>query len=313
MRILNPALAAWLKTANLAAQHAIAAGFKPTPVNMREILALTTRMNVTNIPHIPVVLDDIVPTGGYPVPVRIYHPSPLEKLPVLVYFHGGGHVSGSVSVYDPICRKLAMATRHVVVSAEYRLAPECAYPAGLEDAIGVVRYVWRVLDDRQLNYRHILSIAGDSGGGALCASVSGKPQFESDVDIKRQVLIYPSVDYTLSMPSVKEFARGFLLEESKIFWYFNNYFQHGEDYREASPLFWKFTKNLPETFVITAGFCPLRDEGKAYAQKVRDAGVYSVELEMEDMIHAFVNMENIVPDACRKLYAEIAAFMQRPY
>lgn len=311
MRALHPVLVPWLQNFNAAVEMSLAGGFRATPTNAREWLANCTRMYVTNIPPVAWVQDDLVPTWEYRVPIRIYHPAPPEALPVLVYFHGGGHMCGSVTVYDPICRKLALASKHIVVSVDYRLAPENPYPAGLHDAIGVVRNLWPVLDARKLNYTRDLSIGGDSGGGALAASVSGILQHESAIRIRKQVLIYPSLDYTLSLPSVKENAVGFLLEKDKVNWYFDNYFQHEEDRRKASPLFWEYTPNMPETLVVTAEFCPLRDEGRQYVRRLVEAGAHAEELPFDTMIHAFINMENLVPDACTQMYAAIGAFLQR--
>ena len=120
MRALHPVLVPWLQNFNAAVEMSLAGGFRATPTNAREWLANCTRMYVTNIPPVAWVQDDLVPTWEYRVPIRIYHPAPLEPLPVLVYFHGGGHMCGSVTVYDPICRKLALASRHIVVFVDTR-------------------------------------------------------------------------------------------------------------------------------------------------------------------------------------------------
>lgn len=309
MRQLHPQLEDWLKKSNALMATLVAGGYKATPVNTREGLAALTRVYVKDVPAVSWVQDDYVDTPVYRVPVRIYHPKPEEALPVLVYFHGGGHMAGSVSVYDPICRKLALAANHIVVAPEYRLAPECPYPAGITDGLGVVKYLWRTLDDRGLRYRRQLSVGGDSGGGAMTATVTGRAQFDASLDIRRQVMIYPSLDYTMSTPSIEENAVGYLLEKEKVAWYFDSYFQHGEDRKAASPLFWDYTTRLPETLIVTAEFCPLRDEGLAYLEKAKAAGVPVRHLHMPDMIHAFINMEDLVPEACRAMYGVIGEFL----
>ncbi len=311
MSTLHPALVTWLKKSNALMEELAANGFKATPVNAREALAGLTRIHVKHIPPVAWVQDDYVDTPDYRVPVRIYHPRPDEALPVLVYFHGGGHMAGSVTVYDPICRKLARATDHIVVAPEYRLAPECPYPAGITDAYGVIKNLWRTLDGRGLKYSPLLSVGGDSGGGAMTATVTGKGQFDAGLSIRKQFMIYPSLDYTMSTPSIEENGKGYLLDRDKIFWYLDSYFQKGEDRKAASPLFWEFTPRLPETLMITAAFCPLRDEGIAYVQKARAAGLVVEHLHFDDMIHAFVNLEELVPDACRKMYETIGAFLQK--
>ena len=310
MRSLHPALVPWLDDFNALVKKLIAAGFKASPINAREGLANLTRANVTSRTDIAWVQDDYVATPGYHVPVRIYHPAPDTALPVLVYFHGGGHMAGSVTVYDPICRKLAKATGHIVVAPEYRLAPECPYPHGIEDACNVVKYLWDTLDLRKLRYTKTLSIGGDSAGGALAATVSAKAQFDAGVSVAKQFLIYPSLDYTMQTPSIEENAVGYLLQKDKILWYFDSYFTHQEDRKAASPLFWECTARIPKTLVITAEFCPLRDEGIRYAEKLKVAGVTTEHLHFDDMIHTFVNLEDIVPDACTRLYSAIGTFMR---
>lgn len=311
-RQVSPRLQPWLENFNRQMAALIANGFKATPTNAREGLANLTRALVTDIPDIAWYQDDLVAGPTYDVPVRIYHPEPSTALPVLVYLHGGGHMAGSVVVYEPICRKLARAARHIVVSVDYRLAPECPYPTGVNDAYAVVKNLWPVLEARALNFTPRLSLAGDSGGGALCATVAHLAQFDAGVAIKRQALIYPSLDYTMHLPSIAQNAEGYLLERHKIGWYFDHYFLNAENRQTASPLYMAFTEELPASLVITAEFCPLRDEGFAYVEKVRQANVEVEHFHLEDMIHAFMNMEDLVKDACEAVYARIARFLNQP-
>jgi len=226
-----------------------------------------------------------------------------------VYYHGGGHMAGSVDVYDPICRKIALATHHIVVSVDYRLAPEHPFPAGVEDACAVVQHVWAVLDRNALKYHSRLSIAGDSGGGALCATVAHRMQRRPEIEIRYQVLIYPSLDYTLSYPSVEINGTGYLLEREKIEWYFNHYFQNDEDRYQASPLFMEVGQRMPSTLVVTAEYCPLRDEGAAYVRRLQKKDVNAECLHFDTMIHAFINMERVVPEACVATYAAMSRFL----
>ena len=134
MRKGAPNLQPWLEQYNRLIKELAQTGFKQTPTNAREGLARLTRDLVTDIPQVAWIQDDLVLAPEYTVPVRIYHPAPATRLPVLIYCHGGGHMAGSVTVYDPLCRKLALACRHIVVSPEYRLAPECPFPAAVRDA-----------------------------------------------------------------------------------------------------------------------------------------------------------------------------------
>lgn len=311
MRQVSPKLQTWLDNFNVQVAAIVAGGFKPTATNAREGLANLTKGFVTDIPAVAWVQDDLVSGDEYNVPVRIYHPEPETALPVLVYYHGGGHMAGSVTVYDPICRKLALATRHIVVAADYRLAPECPYPAGVNDAYTVVQNLWATLDGREVNYLPRLSIAGDSGGGALVASVSGKAQFDEKVTIEKQVMVYPSLDYTMNTESMDLNATGYLLQKGKIAWYFDNYFQNGEDRKEASPLHQAITDGLPKTLLFTAEFCPLMDEGKQYCEKAIAAGAQVEHIHFDDMIHTFLNMEDLVKEECDAVYQAISEFLNK--
>lgn len=309
MRKLAPKIEEWLEGYNKMVEKLKANGFRPTSTNAREGLANLTSNLVTKKPAVKWIQDDMVEGKGFDIPVRIYHPRPEMSLPVLIYFHGGGHMAGSVSVYDPICRKLALAAQHIVVAPDYRLAPECPYPAGITDALKVVRRVWATLDARGVSYSPDLAIAGDSAGGAICATVSHTMQHDDVVNISKQILIYPCLDYTMESNSLTLNGKGYLLEKDKIAWYFDNYFQSGEDRRVHSPLFMEFTVGLPETFVITTEFCPLYDDALEYLIKLEGAGVANIHLHFPDMIHAFMNMEDVAKEQCHTLYSEIASFL----
>jgi acetyl esterase len=309
MRQVSSKLQGWLYNYNRFVEELLETGFKQTPTNTREGLANLTLLLVTDRPEISWVQDDLVNAPGYAVPVRIYHPTPASRLPVLIYYHGGGHMAGSVTVYDPICRKIAQATEHIVVSVDYRLAPECPYPLGVNDAYNVAKNIWATLNERGLNYQRHLSIAGDSAGGALCATVAHISQHDAGIDIRRQAMIYPSLDYTLNSDSIEENAKGYFLQKEKIIWCFDNYFQKGEDRKGASPLHMEFTNQLPETLVITAEFCPLRDEGISYVRKVKSTGLFVEHLHFDNMIHAFLNLENLVKDECETVYRKIGEFL----
>ena len=167
------------------------------------------------------------------------------------------------------------------------------------------------MDQREINYIRQLSIAGDSAGGAICATIAHSTQHDINVHINRQVLVYPSLDYTLQSKSVELNGKGYLLQKEKIEWFFDNYFQNCENRKECSPLYMKLSRSIPETFVITAEFCPLRDEGFAYIQKLNDAGIPNKHLHYDDMTHAFINMEDLLKDQCAKLYRKIGSFLNQ--
>ena len=267
---IAPPLRTWLGKYNYLMAKWQESGAVLTPQAGRDGLATLTRTLVTDIPEPALIRNEKIENSNRLVPVRIYHPDPEANLPVLIYLHGGGHVAGSVDVYDPICRKIALITRHIVVAVEYRLAPENPYPAGIKDSAMVLEGSFAMLERVGINYSPRLALAGDSAGGAMSATLAHIYQGHPDFVISRLILIYPSLDYTMSLPSVAEFATGYLLEQERICWYFNQYFQNNESRKKVSPLFMKVTDRFPKTLVVTAGFCPLRDEGKQYVSVLKE-------------------------------------------
>ncbi|WP_246211236.1 alpha/beta hydrolase [Vogesella oryzae] len=311
MAELDPAVAAWLQKVNAAQAERLAAGWVATPIGVREALAGLIAAMLPAGPALPWVNEALVEGGDSPVPLRIYHPAPDEARPVIVFCHGGGHMAGSVSSYDPLCRRLAASSGHIVVAVEYRLAPENPYPAALEDVAQVLRQLWQTLDGAAVRYRRERTLAGDSGGAALAATLAQRGQHDPALACERLVLIYPSVDYTLAQPSLQRNGKGYLLERERIGWYFAHYFRRGGDRVAASPLLGEVAANHPPTLLITAGFDPLLDEGAAYAQKLAAAGV-AVEYHCEPaQIHAFLLLEALVPEVCAASYRRIAAFVGR--
>lgn len=300
------ALREWLDTLNQGKKART--NYRRTPTNVREALDVLTRNYLSVMPEMPLVLDDLLPGPAYQVPVRIYHPQPTEALPVAVFVHGGGHVAGSASLYDPIARKLALAMQQVLISVDYRLAPECPYPAALLDVMNTVKGAYALLNTHGLHYEPRLTLVGDSGGGALCATASHLCQFEPGVSIECQVLIYPSLDYTLSMPSVTSNGDGYLLERERMLWLFDAYLQQAENRYAISPLFMPVTQQYPKTLIVTAGYCPLHDEGVAYAQRLAAEGIVCEHQNFADMIHAFLNLEDLAPQECERFYQQVRDF-----
>ncbi|TDR81409.1 alpha/beta hydrolase [Paludibacterium purpuratum] len=306
---LNPQLADWLNAFNQKVAQMLANGYKPTAIGAREALAGVTRQLVSDGPAIAWVNDDLIAGRDYAVPVRIYHPAPGEARPVLLYLHGGGHTAGSVSVYDPISRRLAAATGHIVMVPEYRLAPENPYPAAVLDAYTAAKGAFALLQTRQLTFTPRLALAGDSAGAALAATLSARLQYEPDVPLARQVLLYPCLDYTMSAPSMDQKGLGYFLTRARIAWYFEQYFQHGEDRRAVSPLHLPIGSGMPATLIVSAGFDPLCDEATHYLQRLQTAGVAVEQLHHPDMLHAFLNMEQCAKAACDQTYRRIAEFL----
>ncbi|GAA5233142.1 alpha/beta hydrolase [Verticiella sediminum] len=304
----DPRLHDSLARAVRAAEQAPEAGIGYTVTGARDSLAALTQACAAPGPALARVLDGEI-DGRPAVPVRLYDPTPGRELPVCLYLHGGGHMAGSIAVYDPVCRRLAQMADCRVVAVDYRLAPEHPYPCGLEDCARVLAALPAWLAARGCAAPGGITVAGDSGGGALTASLSMLAARRPELAIARQVLVYPSLDYTLAQPSVEENGNGYLLDAERIRWYFDHYFQGGEDRAAVSPLHMP-AAGLPPTLLVTAGFCPLRDEGYAYAGRLRAAGVPCQHLNLPGMVHAFLNLERLVPDACEAVYRAMGAFMR---
>lgn len=289
------------------AEAARAQGIVLNPDTARNSLATMTSTYVPE-PTASIAVQDTLLSDDHPIPLRIYDPVPGSTSRVCLYLHGGGHMAGSIQVYDPICRQVALAAQCITVAVDYRLAPEHPYPQGLEDTKQVVKHLLSRL--RALGYQvhDDLTVAGDSAGGALTATLSALSISQPELHIARQILIYPSLDYTLSQPSVKENALGYVLESDKVQWYFDNYLPQGVDRHDASPLFMG-AAGLPPTLIFSAGFCPLRDESYAYAAQLREAEVEVQHWNLPGQIHAFLNLQQFVPDACNVVYEYMAEFI----
>ncbi|NVK26295.1 MAG: alpha/beta hydrolase [Gammaproteobacteria bacterium] len=305
---LAPHLQDFIDSVNQLILQAKNDGVVPTPEMAREKLAALSSLN-TSVPDISYSEERMLVTDETSVPVRVYSANPNDSLPVVIYFHGGGHMCGDVELYDPMCRKIALASECHLISVDYRLSPEFPYPAGLEDAKAVVQNYQSVLSPLQSNERVI--IAGDSAGGAICASLSMAKANGEELKIDQQVLIYPSLDYTLSQPSIEENGTGYFLEKPRIQWYFDNYFLNNEDRKLASPLFGTINEKIPNTLVVTAGYDPLRDEALAYSKLLQGAGVENQHHQFKHMIHAFMNIEDLVPNECAELFETIGQFIKQ--
>ena len=235
-----------------------------------------------------------------PIPLRIYHPVRKEEgpLPVLVFFHGGGWVVGSLEEVDRFCRALCQEAPVLVVSVDYRLAPEHPFPAGLEDCWAAT--CWAAEHASSLGGDpHRLIVGGDSAGGNLAAVVALRARDLGAPKLAAQVLIYPVTDLTQSQRSYQTYAEGYLLTQETMRWFIDQYLPQGTDPRhpEASVLFAENLSGAAPTLLALAGFDPLRDEGQAYAQRLREAGGTVMERNWEGMMHGFINYRDVFPQA----------------
>jgi acetyl esterase/lipase len=306
--IISPKLNDFITQANIAAEEAKKTNVLLTPSLVRGNLDKLA-VFIGEGPALVYVKDDTFDTGTHTIPVRIYSPAPNESLPVVMHYHGGGHMCGSIELYDAISRKIAKVGHCIVIAVEYRLAPEHPYPAGINDCQYALEYYQTLLTDIKFNKE--LIIAGDSAGGAICTTLASHNLHSSNIKIDKQVLIYPSVDYSMSFPSVEENGVGFLLETSKVKWYFEQYFQQNELIKSVSPLFMAMDSNMPETLIFTAGCDPLRDESLAYGNALKQLGVKVEQHIFEGMIHAYMLLDSLVKEECEQTYKLIGEFIKK--
>jgi acetyl esterase len=249
--------------------------------------------------RLPAVFEREIPGPLGPIPIRVYRGDTGGALPVLVYLHGGGFVLGGLDSHEGVCRMLADETRSVVVAAGYRLAPEHPYPAAVEDALAAFR--WVRAHARSLGGRgpEAVAIAGDSAGANLSAVVCRRLRDAGEAPPLLQGLIYPCTDMRRVHPSHQTFAAGYFLTAAKLDWFIEHYLEApaSVEHPDASPLLAERLDELPPALVLTAGFDPLRDEGQAYAEALREAGVRVDDRCHQRLIHGFFSMGGIVPAA----------------
>ena len=239
-------------------------------------------------------IDYKIYNGDYEVPVRIYLPREkiIEDLPVLLFFHGGGWVTDCIDNYERICARLASATEHIVVSVEYRLAPEHPFPTGFQDCYAVAKAIYTNRFILNVNPEHI-TLIGDSAGGNLAAAVSLKARDEGIFFPKRQILIYPAVNNDYSeeslFESVKKCGSDYLLTAGKMRDYIDFYASKEEDKQNKyfAPLMETDYRQQPDTLILTAEFDPLRDEGEEYGRRLKEAGNYVEVHRIKDALHGY--------------------------
>jgi acetyl esterase len=246
------------------------------------------------------------------VPVRVYRPSPDDGLPVVVYLHGGGWTIGSVDVYDPVTRMLANAAGAIVVSVDYRLAPEHPYPAPLDDCWRALEWVTKHAAEFEGDASR-LAIAGDSAGGNL-AAVCALMARNANLPLALQALVYPVTDLSNSSVSHSENAEGYLLEEQQMYWFVDCYTRGGVDIADwrVSPLRSPDLAGVAPAVVITAEYDVLRDEGEAYARRLADAGVPVEHTRYDGMIHAFFALPGLLDDG-RVAMEQVASALRKAF
>ncbi|MGN1090612.1 MAG: alpha/beta hydrolase [Huintestinicola sp.] len=235
----------------------------------------------------------IVSSDGHMIPVRVYPPKKISpKKRALVFFHGGGWVVDGIARYHRVLRQLADITGSYVIAVEYRLAPEHKFPAGLNDCYDAAKEVFRYAHSKGMSSRDVILI-GDSAGGNLAAAVALKARDTKEFRVRREILIYPAsaCEYgdNSPYPSVKEKGSGYILTAERMRGYLELYLEDisQKDDPYVAPIKAESLSRMPETLVITAENDPLRDEGEAYARRLRKIGGSVMAFRIKDAYHGF--------------------------
>jgi len=251
------------------------------------------------------------PAGA--LPVRLYTPAGSGPFPVLVFFHGGGWVIGDLSTQDGACRALTNAVGCVVVSVDYRLAPEHKFPAAPEDTYAATKWVAQNAATINTDPARI-ALGGDSAGGNLTAVTAQMARDRGGPQLVFQLLIYPVIDGACDTASYSDNADGYLLTKDMMQWFWNHYVRSNVDRQNpmASPLRARSLRGLPPALVLTAEFDPLRDEGEAYAARLKEAGVPVTLSRYNGMIHGFFGMASVI-DQAKMAIAEAASALRMAF
>jgi len=277
---LDPQTAALLRLIDDAGYPPMAEG---TPETARTALRAMTVDWVTPETQIPVGSVESTEAGG--VPVRVYRPASSGPVPTLVYLHGGGFVIGDLDTHDQTCRRFCRDAEVVVVSVDYRLAPEAPFPAAVDDVLAAVD--WVAGHEAELGGAGRVVVAGDSAGGNLAAVAA---QARRDA-VDAQVLLYPTTHMAGDYPSRTENAEGYFLDLVTMHWFAGHYLGTGTDLDDArhSPLLGDLDGVAP-ALVVTTEYDPLRDEGEAYADRLAEAGVRVDRVRYDGLVHGFADM-----------------------
>jgi len=255
--------------------------------------------------------DRSIPGPDGEIRIRLYYPAGGPPFAVFIYFHGGGWVIGDLNTHHGFCHALAKTSGCLVVSVDYRLAPEHRYPAAVEDAYAATVWVAENSDVIHSDPDR-LAVGGDSAGGHLAAVVALMTRDRKGPCIDLQVLIYPITDYNFNTPSYTENKEGYLLTRDLMKWFWDHFIDdEGEaNHPYVSPLRAENLSDLPQALIVTAEYDPLRDEGEAYGQRLQEAGVTVTQSRYPGMIHAFIRMTARL-DKAKEALDQVAGTLRR--
>lgn len=272
-----------------------------SPPDARVAFGMGRAVTQPDPPELAQIKAMAIPGPGGAIPFRVYIPHGLKAqdrlAPGLVFFHGGGWVVGDLDSHDTACRSLAIGAERIVLSVDYRLAPEHKFPAAYEDAVAATEWVAANAMQLGIDANRIV-VGGDSAGGNLAAAVAVHAR-DNGPKLAGQMLIYPVTDLALHHPSHSEEDTNVLLTHNVMRWFRDHYVNSEADYADwrGSPLRAADLKGLPPAIVITAGADPLRDEGEEYARKLAEAGVATVHRSWPGQFHGFFTMGRVIPEA----------------
>lgn len=274
------------------------------------------RLNASQRPRAPGpavgdVQDRSIPGPAGGVPVRVYTPEGQGPFPVLVWFHGGGMLVGDLEAADGNARNLCVGAACLVVSVDYRLAPESKFPAAPEDCYAVTKWVAEQSASIEADARRI-AVGGDSAGGNLAAAVALMARDRDGPTLAHQLLVNPMLDCDYDTASYLRNAVGYLLTRDSMIWFWNHYLRNDSDKANpyAAPLQAKDLRGLPPVLVITAEYDPLLDEGKAYARRLQEQGVPATTLGYDGMIHGFFGMSAVLDQGKKAMDDACAALLE---
>lgn len=306
---LEPKVAVFVKLVELQGGPPLDRG-----ASIAEVRGAIRKTKAFKYPPTPVaqVINRTIPGPAGPMPVRIYDPRPDAILPIVIYYHGGGWVMGDLDTHDNNCRSIAAKAGVIVIAPAYRLAPENPFPAALDDAYATV--LWAHRNAARFNGDATrIAVAGDSAGGNLAAAVALKARELQPALIACQVLIYPATDLcTLDTPSYRRFATGYYLTRESMQRFRAMYLPDSTQWctPAASPAKSASLAGLPPAFIVTAEIDVLRDDGEAYAARLRAAGVPVASRRYAGVIHGFMALERLTPQAAQA-FDDVARFLDR--
>ena len=286
----------------------LAFGPESTPEGRRAaMIAVTTN---PQFPKHPVhdVTDRTIPGPAGDIPVRVYRPSAATGLPLLLWFHGGGWVTGNLDTHDQLGRLLSDAVGAVVVSVDYRLAPEAKFPAAADDCLAAYEWVLEHASEVGADAGRV-AIGGDSAGGNLAAVVTLDARERGLPQPKLQLLVYPVTDYEFESASMIDNAKGYFLEAESMQWFYDHYARTPSDFADPrfSPLRASDVSGLADAVVVTAEFDPLRDQGEAYGKRLQQANVSTEVVRADGLIHGFFGLHEFMPPGRDAWDASVAA------